>query len=136
MLPIFLAEAVPGNTILSIMGAKVVIGIVMGFIVDAVLRLARRDKSACASTSCASRTSAAATTIVTPASRLPNAYEHHDDVEHTLAGTHGWKGILKRRHEAHGAGDVVHLPHHHCAERRAGNGGEDALAQFLGDNPF
>ena len=44
MLPIFLAEAVPGNTILSIMGAKVVIGMVMGFIVDAVLRLARRDK--------------------------------------------------------------------------------------------
>ena len=42
MLPIFLAEAVPGNTILSIMGAKVVIGMVMGFIVDAGMRLARR----------------------------------------------------------------------------------------------
>lgn len=45
MLPIFLAEAVPGNTILSIMGAKVVIGMVMGFIVDAVLRLAVADLS-------------------------------------------------------------------------------------------
>lgn len=45
------------------------------------------------------------------------------------------EGRLEERHEAHGAGDVVHLPHHHCAERRAGNGGEDALAQLLGDNP-
>ena len=44
MLPIFLAENVAPNTILSIMGAKVVIGMVMGFIVDAGLRLLRRDK--------------------------------------------------------------------------------------------
>ncbi len=44
MLPIFLAEQVPLPTILSIMGAKVIIGMVMGFIVDAVLRLARRDR--------------------------------------------------------------------------------------------
>lgn len=44
MLPIFLAEQVPATTILSIMGAKVVVGMVMGFIVDAALRLARRDR--------------------------------------------------------------------------------------------
>ena len=44
MLPIFLAEAVPAGTILSIMGTKLVIGMIMGFIVDLVLRLARRDK--------------------------------------------------------------------------------------------
>ena len=44
MLPIFLAEQVPATTILSIMGAKVVIGMVMGFIVDAAMRLARRDR--------------------------------------------------------------------------------------------
>ena len=36
MLPIFLAEAVPGNTILSIMGAKVVIGMVKMCIRDRV----------------------------------------------------------------------------------------------------
>lgn len=44
MLPIFLAEAVPAETILSIMGTKLVIGMIMGFTVDLVLRLARRDK--------------------------------------------------------------------------------------------
>ena len=51
MLPIFLAEAVPGNTIaeqvpliviLKILGAKIVVGMVMGFVVDAGMRLARR----------------------------------------------------------------------------------------------
>ena len=42
MLPIFLAEAVPAETILSIMGTKLIIGMIMGFLVDAGLRIARR----------------------------------------------------------------------------------------------
>lgn len=42
MLPIFIAEQVPLDVILKIMGAKVVIGMVMGFVVDAGLRIARR----------------------------------------------------------------------------------------------
>ena len=42
MLPIFLAEQVPFDVILKIIGAKIVIGMVMGFIVDAALRSARR----------------------------------------------------------------------------------------------
>ncbi len=42
MLPIFLAEQVPLDVILKILGAKVVIGMVMGFVVDAALRIARR----------------------------------------------------------------------------------------------
>ncbi len=44
MLPIFLAEQVDPSTIVQILGTKVVIGMIMGFIVDAVLRLARRDE--------------------------------------------------------------------------------------------
>lgn len=43
MLPIFIAEHVPLDVILKIVGAKVVIGMVMGFIVDAVVRIARRE---------------------------------------------------------------------------------------------
>ncbi len=43
MLPIFIAEQVPLNTILAIMGSKVIIGMVMGFIVDAVMRVANRS---------------------------------------------------------------------------------------------
>lgn len=45
MLPIFLAEAVPLDVILKIIGAKIIIGMVMGFIVDAALRIARRFES-------------------------------------------------------------------------------------------
>jgi hypothetical protein len=44
MLPIFLAEAVPLNQILSILGAKIVVGMVMGLATDAVLRVVRRDR--------------------------------------------------------------------------------------------
>ena len=44
MLPIFLAEQVPIGTVVKVMGAKVIIGMVMGFIVDAALRLIRRDR--------------------------------------------------------------------------------------------
>ena len=42
MLPIFIAEQVPLDVILKILGAKIIIGMVMGFIVDAGMRLARR----------------------------------------------------------------------------------------------
>ena len=45
MLPIFIAEQVPLDVILKIIGAKMVIGMVMGFIVDAALRIARRIDS-------------------------------------------------------------------------------------------
>lgn len=44
MLPIFLAEQVDPMTILKIMGVKLMIGMVMGFVVDAAVRLARRDR--------------------------------------------------------------------------------------------
>lgn len=43
MLPIFIAEQVPLDVILKILGAKVVIGMVMGFIVDTAVRIARRE---------------------------------------------------------------------------------------------
>lgn len=39
MLPIFLSEAVPISTILEIIGIKVVIGIIAGFVIDGILRL-------------------------------------------------------------------------------------------------
>lgn len=80
MLPIFLAENVAPNTILSIMGAKVVIGMVMGFIVDAGLRLARRDKDAlrihelCAQDKCGCDDECA-----TCGENPQLAYQHYDD---------------------------------------------------------
>lgn len=136
MLPIFLAEAVPGNTILSIMGAKVVIGMVMGFVVDAVLRLARRDKDRlrihelCEQDQCGCnhdcRTCEAAP---------ERAYEHHDDVEHTHSHGHGWKGILlsATKHTVRVTLFIFAITI--VLNIVLETVGEEALARLLGDNP-
>lgn len=44
MLPIFLSEAVPMETILKILGIKLLIGMVAGFIIDFVLRIKNKNK--------------------------------------------------------------------------------------------
>ncbi len=44
MLPIFISEAVPIDVILKILGIKILIGMVSGFIIDLVLRLTNKDK--------------------------------------------------------------------------------------------
>ena len=44
MLPILLTEAVPATTILTILGLKLIIGMIAGFVIDAVIRLIKKDK--------------------------------------------------------------------------------------------
>ena len=44
MLPILLTEAVPAGTIFTILGIKLVLGIVAGFIIDFVIRMFRKEK--------------------------------------------------------------------------------------------
>ena len=44
MLPIFISEAVPIPTILKILGIKLLIGIVAGFVIDFVLQLINKGK--------------------------------------------------------------------------------------------
>lgn len=44
MLPIFISEAVPVNTILKILGIKLVIGMIAGILIDLCLRLKNRNK--------------------------------------------------------------------------------------------
>lgn len=44
MLPILLTEAIPVTTILTILGIKLIIGIIAGFTIDAIIRLIKRDK--------------------------------------------------------------------------------------------
>ena len=44
MLPIFISEAVPITTILKILGIKLLIGVVAGFIIDFVIRLVNKGK--------------------------------------------------------------------------------------------
>lgn len=107
MLPIFLAEQVPMETILSIMGAKVIVGMIMGFVVDAVVRLARRDKQdlriheLCAQDNCGCIGEGCEACAENP----ELVYEHHDDCgdgcdhehhvhDHDHDHDHGWKGIF------------------------------------------
>ena len=44
MLPILLTEAVPSTTILTILGIKLMIGIIAGFAIDAVITITRKNK--------------------------------------------------------------------------------------------
>ena len=44
MLPIFLSEAVPITTILTILGIKLVVGMIAGFCVDFVMRIRHKDE--------------------------------------------------------------------------------------------
>ncbi len=145
MLPIFLAEQVPLDTILKILAAKIVIGMVMGFIVDAVLRIAQRDKQNLRIHELCERDQCHCTSDCATCENNPElVYEHHDDCasgcthehhHHDHEHDHGWKGILKSAliHTAqvtvfvfvitvvlNGVLEVV---------------GEDALAGFLGANP-
>lgn len=136
MLPIFLAEAVPANTILSIMGAKVVIAMIMGFIVDTVLRLVRRDREHLRIHELCERDQCGCNDDCHACEQAPErAYEHHDDVEHTHSHGHGWKGILrsatKHTFQVTLFIFVITMVLNAVLEVV----GEDALAQFLGDNP-
>ncbi len=44
MLPIFLSEAVPISTILTILGIKLVVGMIAGFVIDLVIRLKNKEQ--------------------------------------------------------------------------------------------
>lgn len=107
MLPIFLAEQVPLETIVKIMGAKVVIGMVMGFVVDAALRLARRDDNPFRIHEICRRDKCQCSGACSTCEQSPElVYEHFDDCSHGCTHEHhdhrrdhdehhGWSGILK-----------------------------------------
>ena len=44
MLPIFISEAVPVTTILGILGIKLIVGIIAGFIIDLIIRIKSKNK--------------------------------------------------------------------------------------------
>lgn len=106
MLPIFLAEQVPLSTILSIMGAKMVIGMVMGFIVDAAFRLARRDEQDLRIHELCEQDRCGCTRDCVTCMEEPSlVYQHHDDCcegcthdnhehDHGHDHEHGWKDIF------------------------------------------
>lgn len=149
MLPIFIAEQVPADTIAKILGAKIVIGMVMGFIVDTVLRLARRDKQKlrihelCEQDHCHCNNECA-----TCENNPELVYQHHDDCPagchhdhhhhdhaHDHDHGHGWRGILKSAliHTVQVGVFVFVITIALNAVLEVV--GEDVLAAFLGANP-
>lgn len=148
MLPIFLAEQVPPLTIAKVMGAKVVIGMVMGFIVDALLRVAQRDRQSLRIHELCERDGChCAGDCATCADNPELVYEHHDDCAHGCTHEHhahdhshdhdhghGWRGIA-RSALVH----TVQVTLFIFAVTLVLNGvlevvGEDVLARFLGEN--
>lgn len=105
MLPIFLAEQVPVSTILQILGTKVVIGMVMGFAVDGVVRLVRRDRQGLRIHELCERDGCHCCEDCATCAESPElAYEHADDCaagcthdahHHDHSHDGGWKGIFK-----------------------------------------
>lgn len=133
MLPIFIAEQVPVGTIGMILGAKVVIGMVMGFIVDAVLRVAQRDRRPLVIHELCERDRCSCNGDCTACHDDPElAYGHEEDHEH---------------HHDHSGGSIVKSALIHTAQVTVfvflvtvvlnlvlELVGEDALAGFLGSN--
>lgn len=104
MLPIFLAEKVPGTSILLIMGTKVFIGMLAGFLIDAAMRLMRRNDDGlrihelCADANCGCEED-----CETCREHPHLVYEHCEDCyfpddhhhDHAHDHAHGWGAIMK-----------------------------------------
>lgn len=133
MLPIFIAEQVSLTTILKILGAKVIIGMLMGFLVDAALRIARRDKESLRIHELCERDRCHCDDGCETCKVHPElVYEHHN---HSHDDDYSWAGMAKSAliHTVH-VGLFIFLI------TLALNGvleivGEDALASLLGSNP-
>lgn len=102
MLPVFLAEQAPLSTILKILGVKVIIGMVMGFLVDAVIRLLRKDNGPLRIHEMCEQDKCHCEENCEECEENPDkVYEHFADEEHTHTHDHshdhgaGWKIIVK-----------------------------------------
>ena len=134
MLPIFLAEQVAPMTILKIMGVKLMIGMVMGFVVDAAIRLARRDREKlrihelCERDHCHCNGDCGA---CEQQPELAYDYEHDEEHEHHHEGGSILRSALKHTVQVTVFIFVITLVLDGALELV----GEDALAAFLGSNP-
>lgn len=134
MLPIFLAEQVDPMTIVKIMGVKLMIGMIMGFVVDAAVRLARRDREKLRIHELCERDHCHCNGEYDACEQNPElAYDYQHDEEHEHHHEHSsiLRSALKHTVQVtvfiflitlvlDGALEVV---------------GEDAIGAFLGSNP-
>lgn len=134
MLPIFIAEQVPVETIAKILGVKLVIGMVMGFVVDAGVRIARRDKDhlriheLCEHDHCHCNGDCAA------CEQHPElAYDYEHDSQHEHHHEHGsiLRSAIKHTVQVTVFIFLVTL----VLEGAIETVGEEAIGSFLGSNP-
>ena len=134
MLPIFLAEQVAPATILKIMGVKLMIGMVMGFVVDAVIRLARRDREKLRIHELCERDRCHCNGDCETCEQQPELaydFEHDEEHEHHHDGGSILRSALKHTVQVTVFIFVITLVLDGALELV----GEDALGAFLGSNP-
>lgn len=134
MLPIFLAEQVAPATILKIMGVKLMIGMVMGFVVDAVIRLARRDREKLRIHELCERDRCHCNGDCETCEQQPELaydFEHDEEHEHHHEGGSILRSALKHTVQVTVFIFIITLVLDGALELV----GEDALAAFLGSNP-
>lgn len=134
MLPIFLAEQVAPATILKIMGVKLMIGMVMGFVVDAVIRLARRDREKLRIHELCERDRCHCNGDCETCEQQPELaydFEHDEEREHHHEGGSILRSALKHTVQVTVFIFIITLVLDGALELV----GEDALAAFLGSNP-
>lgn len=134
MLPIFLAEQVAPMTILKIMGVKLMIGMVMGFVVDAVIRLARRDREKLRIHELCERDRCHCNGDCETCEQQPELaydFEHDGEHEHHHEGGSILRSALKHTVQVTVFIFIITLVLDGALELV----GEDALAAFLGSNP-
>ena len=134
MLPIFLAEQVAPMTILKIMGVKLMIGMVMGFVVDAAVRLARRDRERLRIHELCERDRCHCNSDCDACKQQPELaydYEHDEEHEHHHEGGSILRSALKHTVQVTVFIFVITLVLDGALELV----GEDALGAFLGSNP-
>ncbi|WP_288578972.1 putative manganese transporter [uncultured Senegalimassilia sp.] len=134
MLPIFLAEQVAPMTILKIMGVKLMIGMVMGFVADAAVRLARRDRERLRIHELCERDRCHCNSDCDACEQQPELvydYEHDEEHEHHHEGGSILRSALKHTVQVTVFIFVITLVLDGALELV----GEDALGAFLGSNP-
>ena len=134
MLPIFLAEQVAPATILKIMGVKLMIGMVMGFVVDAAIRLARRDREKLRIHELCERDRCHCNGDCETCEQQPELaydFEHDEEHEHHHEGGSILRSALKHTVQVTVFIFIITLVLDGALELV----GEDALAAFLGSNP-
>lgn len=134
MLPIFLAEQVAPMTILKIMGVKLMIGMVMGFVVDAAVRLARRDRERLRIHELCERDRCHCNSDRDACEQQPELaydYEHDEEHEHHHEGGSILRSALKHTVQVTVFIFVITLVLDGALELV----GEDALGAFLSSNP-